>query len=520
MVPTVLAILDGFGYNPNPTGNAIITARTPYLDWLWSTYPHTLIKAAEEEVGLNFGQIGNSEVGHMAIGTGRVIPSPLQRVNTAITEGTFFQNTAFLGAMYHARTHTQRVHIIGMISSAGVHGDLQHMLALLKLAKKNNLHDVYLHLILDGRDTGPKESLLHLTELLNAIKELGVGQIATICGRATAMDRNKNWSKTEQYYNTLCGFSNTNALLSAKGAIEQGYQEGYDDENIPPRCLVANGSIRPNDAVIFTNFREDRVRQIAAAVTVPGFTEFKRNIYLSDIFAVTMTQYEKSLPVQVAFPPLSIQNTLSDVFEANGLRQLHVAESEKYAHVTYFLNGGREQTLPHEEFINIPSDRPETFIQHPEMKANQITDYIIKDVLMQKHDVIIVNFANCDMIGHTGNFSATVLAIEHVDRCIGKLAQQVLAANGFLFITADHGNAEQKLNIQTGQATKDHTINSVPFIFATNTIPPHPGKPCRITLGSSPTGILQDVAPTILRYMKLPVPDEMTGTNLFSAQLP
>lgn len=517
MTPTVLVILDGFGYNPNPTGNAILTARTPYLDWLWNNYPHTLIKAAAEEVGLNFGQIGNSEVGHMAIGSGRIIPSPLQRINSSISERSFYQNTALLGAMYHARTHTQRVHIIGMISSAGVHGDLQHMIAVLQLAKNNHLHDVYLHIILDGRDTGPKDALLHLTELLTVIKQLKVGQIATISGRAIAMDRNNNWAKTEQYYQALCGFSSSNSLLSAKGAIEQAYQEGYDDETIPPRCLLQDGALRPHDTVIFTNFRDDRMRQITKAITVPGFAEFRKNTDLSDAFTVTMTQYEQNLPVQVAFPPLVIQNTFSDVIDIYGLSQLHISESEKYAHITRFINCGREKTLSHEDFLNIPSDPPDAFIQHPEMKATQITDAIIKDIIQRKHDVILANYANCDMIGHTGNFTSSVLAVEHIDRCIGKLAQQMLAMNGHLFITADHGNAEQKLNITTGQATKDHTVNPVPFIYIANSVMTPARQTFRITLGSSPSGILQDVAPTILNIMRLPIPPEMTGTTLFSA---
>lgn len=520
MSPTALVILDGFGYNPNPLGNAILTGRTPYLDWLWANFPHTLIKAAEEEVGLNFGQIGNSEVGHMAIGTGRVIPSPLQRINNAIDDRSFFSNTAFLGAVYHARTHSQRLHIVGMISSAGVHGDLRHMTTLLLLAKQQGLHDVFLHLILDGRDTGPREALIHLTELMTELKRIGIGQIASLCGRAVAMDRNRNWSKTEQYYDMLCGYSGTAALLSAKGIIEQCYAEGFDDETIPPRIINRDGSLRQGDAVILTNFREDRARQIATAISVPGFTEFHRKAFPSDLFVVTMTQYEKQLPVQVAFPPLAITNTLSDVLEANGVRQLHIAETEKYAHVTYFLNGGREAQLPHEMFLNIPSDQPEMFVSRPEMQAEPITTAVIRDMLQKQHDCYIVNYANADMIGHTGIFSATVLAVEALDRQIGRLAQQVLAADGLMFITADHGNAEQKLNLKSGQPTKDHTVNAVPFIMVGNRYRLRERQPFRITLGASATGILQDVAPTMLRYMNLPVPDEMTGTNLFSALLP
>ncbi|MFC1626910.1 2,3-bisphosphoglycerate-independent phosphoglycerate mutase, partial [Patescibacteria group bacterium] len=406
MGPSILLVIDGLGYSPNLKGNAVLAAKTPNLDMLWSCYPHTLIKAAEEEVGLYFGNIGNSEVGHMAVGTGRIIQSPLQRINSSIEDGSFDTNDTFLQAIYNTQTRMSKLHLVGMISSAGVHAELMHMVKLLELAKSQNAKNVFLHCILDGRDTGPKEALTYLDMLNEHIKRIGIGQIASIGGRAYAMDRNTNWYRTKLAYDTMCGQSTTQAFKSAKAIIEDSYAQGQDDEQIPPSLIQPQGSIQNNDSVIFTNFREDRVRQITQAFCDPIFDGFVRDVHPQELHIVTMTEYAKSFPVHSAFAKNIPPNTLSDVLESHELRQLHIAETEKYAHTTYFFNGGREEAHPHEEFLNVPSDPPEQFLNNPGMRARNIT--------------------------------------------------------------ADHGNAEEMIDLKTQQLSKDHTINPVPFIVAHN----------------------------------------------------
>ncbi len=510
--------MDGFGYSPNTQGNAVLAAKTPYLDMLWSSYPHTLLKAAEEEVGLGFGQIGNSEVGHMAIGSGRVIPSPLSRINDALSNGTFYTNDAFLQAMYHAKTHSSHLHLLGMISSAGVHAELMHMVSLLTLAKQQGLTTVFLHLILDGRDTGPREALTYLDMLQNHMKTIGLGTIATIAGRSYAMDRNKNWERTKAAYLVLTGQAPTGKLQSARGAIEDAYAQGLDDETIPPTIIRADGTIKDGDSLIFTNFREDRARQITNALSQPLMDQFDRGTH-PQIMVATMTEYEKNLPVQVAFPKPAVPNTLSDVLAAQGVPQLHIAETEKYAHMTYFINGGRETQTTREDFVNIPSDPPEQFLTNPAMQAEQIATYVVNDLSKNLHTFYMVNFANLDMIGHTGEFERAVEAAQAVDAAVGQITDYILGSGGFVFITADHGNAEQMTDVKTGQKSKDHTINPVPFILAANHLKQQPSNQ-RITQGADVTGILQDVAPTILTHLGMQVPQEMTGTNVFAVQLP
>lgn len=519
MPRAVLLILDGFGASSVIQGNAILSAKTPNLDWLWSHYPRTLIKAAEEEVGLHFGHIGNSEVGHMAIGAGRVIPSPLQRIDSAIEDKSFFSNKAFLEAIYTAKTHSTNLHLIGLASSAGVHGDLGHLIALLELAKQNGMNQVYIHLILDGRDTGPREAPIYIRKLNESIMKLKIGTLATIAGRSWAMDRNKNWGRTKTYYDTLCGISYTRSGQSALGIVEDSYMQRVDDENITPSVIREDGLIHTGDVVIITNFRVDRARQITQILSNPSFANLPGDKYPRDLTVVTMTHYSNDLPVKAAFPPIKITNTLSDILEHSGLSQLHIAETEKYAHVTYFLNGGREKSLPHEQFVNIPSDPPEFFLENPSMKADIITQEIVNSIQNNTHDIIIANYANADMIGHTGDFNKTVLAVECIDRCIGTIASEVLKQDSFLIVTADHGNAEQKINLKTNEPSKEHTVNPVPFIVASSDLQKNSALN-RITQQSTVTGILQDVAPTILTYLGIAIPEEMTGTNVFSAQLP
>lgn len=494
--PTVLIIIDGFGFNPNTEGNAIYAAKTPNLDYLWSNFPHTLIKAAEEEVGLSFGQIGNSEVGHMAIGSGRVIPSPFGRINIAIETGQFLTNPGLLAAINHAKTHNSKLHIIGLASSAGVHGELNHILATANLAKSQGLTQVYIHPILDGRDTGPREAKIHLGRLVGT-------NIATIGGRAFAMDRNNNLDRTQAYLAALVGTAKASSK-PALDTLQDYYDQSLDDENIPPTIIDPLGKIETNDAIIITNFREDRARQLThTLIDCP-----------QKPFIVTMVDYEKGLPVTVAFPSEGNKNTLSDVLEVSGLSQLHIGETEKYAHVTYFFNAGREAKLPHEDYVNIPSDSPDKFLDNPAMQASKIAQAVVDDLRAHKHNFYIINFANPDMIGHTGNWEKTILAIEAVDTAVGHIMQEILLQNGFIFLTADHGNSELKIDLLTKKNSKDHTINPVPFIIAANHLKLAQSIPNHITFGSQVTGILQDVAPTILTLLKLPVPPEITGVPL------
>ncbi|MEE8323869.1 MAG: 2,3-bisphosphoglycerate-independent phosphoglycerate mutase [Candidatus Bathyarchaeia archaeon] len=510
---TVFAIIDGFGFNPDTQGNAILAAKTPNLDHLWSYYPHTLLKASEEVVGLSFGQMGNSEVGHMALGTARVVASANQRITESIQNGSFFKNEALLSTMTHVKKNNSRLHLIGMISTAGVHADVNQMIAVIKMAKENGITNLILHPILDGRDTRPKEAQVYLDMLTAAIKQNGIGTIATISGRGYAMDRNNNWGKTRLYYEALVGTSKTIASDPAE-VIKQSYTQGLDDETVVPTIINPNGKLDNSDATIITNFRGDRARQITHALVDSSFKGFTKSVSPSGLYIATMTNYEEGIGTQVAFSSQNVPNTLSHVIEQNGLTQLHIAETEKYAHVTYFFKGGQETKLPHEDSVQIPSDPPEMFLQKPEMKAREITDYVLKDLDASKHDVIIINFANPDMIGHTGNFDKTVKAIEAIDECMGKIAQKVLSLNGSLFIVSDHGNSEQLTDVSTHDPAKEHTTSPVPFIKVSSQGKKE-GQLVRITTGSQVTGILQDVAPSILTSLNISVPTEMTGVNLF-----
>lgn len=510
---TVLVIIDGFGFNPDTQGNAILAAKTPNLDYLWSSYPHTLLKASEEVVGLSFGQIGNSEVGHMALGTARVVASANQRITESIQNGSFFKNEAFLSAMAYVKKNNSKLHVIGMISTAGVHADVNQMIAVIKMAKENGITNLILHPILDGRDTRPKEAQIYLNMLLAAIKQYDLGTIATVSGRSYAMDRNNNWEKTRLYYETLIGTSKSIASDPAE-VIKQSYAQGLDDETILPTIIDPNGKLDNSDAIIITNFRGDRARQLTHTLIDIDFKGFVRSIYPNNLYIASMTNYEEGIGTQVAFSSQNVPNTLSHVIEQNGLTQLHIAETEKYAHVTYFFKGGQETKLPHEDFVQIPSDPPDMFLKKPEMKAREITNYVLNDLATSKHDVIIINFANPDMIGHTGNFNSAVKAVEAVDECMGKITQKVLSLNGFLFIVSDHGNVEQLTDVSTHDPAKDHTTNPVPFIKVSSQ-GKKKGQLTRVTFGSQVTGILQDVSPSILTSLNIPIPTEMTGVDLF-----
>ncbi len=525
-----LVVLDGFGTNPETNGNAILSTPTPNLDYLWNNYPHTLLKAAEEEVGLNFGEMGNSEVGHLIIGAGRVLYQSLPRINASLQDQSFYQNATFTTAINHVQSHDSALHIMGMVSVAGVHAHLNHFLALLNLASRNHLKKVYLHIILDGRDSGPKDAPIFLAKINEAIKKYNTGSIATIHGRAYAMDRNQNWERIQLSYNALIGVSGpTNQDPLA--CIQQNYSNGSDDENLLPTIITNSnnqplGPLSSNDAFIFTNYREDRARQFIQFLTqIPPAPSDNGNHPApmpqitppANLKIITMTEYDKNISsVLAAYPPEYPTNTLSDQLHNLGIHQTHISETEKYAHVTYFFNGGRETPHPDETFIQVPSPKPETFVTQPQMAAQQVTQKTLETITNHPNEFLVVNFANCDMIGHTGDFEATRKAISIIDQYIGQLAQTVISHNGYFFLTADHGNAESKIDPTTGSATKDHTSNPVPFIaVGPNLKLPQPTQD-RITTNSTITGILADVAPTILTLLNLPIPNEMTGTPLFS----
>ena len=512
---TVLGIIDGFGYNPQTEGNAIHAANTPTLDYLWSNYPHFLVKAAEEEVGLAFGEVGNSEVGHITIGTGRVIPQNLSLINKALEDRSFYQNNAFIQALNYVKTNQTNLHIYGLISTAGVHGHLYHMLGLMELAASHQINP-YLHLILDGRDSGPKDSPYYLKEIYNTIAKLKSSTIASITGRAYALDRNNNWERTQLAYQLLMGKSEY-SFNNVDEAIQYFYSQGLDDENIPPTKInqpnQAQASIKNNEAIIFTNFREDRARQITKALALPSFDKFERATHPENLMVVTMTSYEKALPVTVAYPPPPINNTLSDILSQNEVPQIHIAETEKYAHVTYFFNGGREAKRPMEEFFLVPSIKPEQFATNPQMSAAGITKAVL-DSINLGYKFIVFNFANTDMIGHTGQWDSVVKAVEIIDQQFKLIWDAVSAQNGYLIITADHGNCEQMVHPKTKAVIKKHTISPVPVMIANKQLVETGAIPQKVLTNVEISGLLSDIAPTVLSLAGVTIPEEMTGTSL------
>jgi 2,3-bisphosphoglycerate-independent phosphoglycerate mutase len=497
-------------------GNAIANTPTPTLDYLWSHYPHTLIKAAEEEVGLDFGQPGNSEVGHLSIGTGRVLLQHLARINLSIAEKSFFENPAFLKAIEHVKTRQSKLHIMGMISATGVHAHLEHYLELIHFANLQGIKNVCLHLITDGRDAGPQDSPIFIEKINASIKQYGVGRCVSIAGRETAMDRNQNWSLIEQYYNTVLGLNVPEVKQTPLEVVKSYYAQNKDDEHIPPTLMDKSGIISDGDALIFTNYREDRARQITQAFVEPIFMGFSRGKTLQNFLMATMTQYESGLHVEVAYPPESTANCLSDVIESHGYTQFHVAETEKTAHVTYFFNGGREVALEHEHHQTIKSYPPSEFVAHPEMSAAGVVDAALEAIKLDQYSCFIVNFANADMIGHTGDYQATCQAIATLDQQVNRLANAVLRKNGIFALTADHGNAELMFDPKTKAVCKEHTINPVPFLITSFAW--HRPEAPDIKIGSEApvTGILADVAPTLLHICGLEIPEEMTGTPIFN----
>lgn len=519
--PAVLVIMDGFGVAADAEGNAITKANTPTLRMLTERYPAMTLRSSSEEVGLNWGEMGNSEVGHLALGAGRVYYQTLPRINRAIQDGSFFTNAAFKAAIDKVKQTGGALHLVGILSSGKVHGFDEHCFALLKLLKQEGVKDVAVHAILDGRDSLYNSGIDFVKNAIEKMKEIGVGELASMTGRYFAMDRDNRWDRVEKAYNAIALGKADVTTENPIEAIQLSYaREVYDEEFLP--TVVTNkgkpvATIESNDAVIFFNFRPDRARELTKAFVLPSFDAFPRE-YIKGLTFVTMTEYEEGLPVDVAFAPEVITNSLAEVVSNAGLVQLHVAETEKYAHVTFFLNGTREEPFPHEDRALIPSPHVPSYDKTPEMSAYAVTERVVKEVKTGNYDVIMVNFANPDMVGHTGNLEATIKAVEVVDKCVGDIVDAVLAEDGVCFITADHGNAEEVLNLQTHQIDKEHSTNPVPFWIVGRAFEGKPSIAGDVPNGDlslmPPVGMLADVAPTVLAVLGIAQPPEMTGTAL------
>lgn len=519
--PAVLLVLDGFGIAPDSEGNAITRAKKPTFDMLQSRYPAMTLRASSEEVGLSWGEMGNSEVGHLAIGAGRVYFQTLPRINRAIADGSFFENAALLKALSAVESSGGTLHLIGLMSAGKVHSFDDHAFALLKLCKTKKVKDVAVHAILDGRDTLYNSGIDFLHGLDAHMKETGVGHLASISGRYYAMDRDNRYERVEKAYKAIALGESEVTAEDPFAALEDSYAREVYDEEFVPTVMVKKGkpvaTVKPGDAVIFFNFRPDRARELTKAFVLPTFEKFPRT-YIENLTFVTMTEYEAGLPVDVAFPPVAINNTLAETLSNAGLVQLHIAETEKYAHVTFFMNGTREAPFPNEDRALIPSPHVATYDTVPAMSTYEITEKLIAEIERANYDAYIVNFANPDMVAHTGNLPATIAAIEAVDECVGKIVEAVLAKDGLLCITADHGNAEEVLNLQTHAIDKEHSTNPVPFFIISNAYAGKPSIAGDVPNGDMslmpPVGMLADVAPTFLALLGIPQPPDMTGTPL------
>ena len=508
--PVMLAVLDGWGERDEAEGNGIKLAKTPNVDHWRATRPWTLLGAAEKNVGLPIGQMGNSEVGHLNLGAGFVVVQDITLIDDSIADGSFFENEALNDAVRHVKERGAQLHIIGLLGSGGVHSHMSHEKALLELAKRHDLPHVFVHAFTDGRDTMPQSGIEYMRDLEAYMSRLGVGRVASVTGRYYAMDRDKRWDRTKLAYDAMVAGLGRPAT-SAQAAISRSYEEGVTDEFILPAVIMAGDTplttIRAGDSIICFNFRADRVRQITKAFVLRDFDGFAREA-LHDLFYVTMTEYEKALPVAIAFENDDVEVPLAKVISDAGLTQLHVAETEKYAHVTYFFNGGRETPFPGEDRLLVPSPKVATYDLQPEMSAYGIRDGLLAALKQNSFDFIIVNFANADMVGHTGVIPAVVKAVETVDTCLGALIPVVLEQGGVALITADHGNAELLIDPQTGGPHTAHTTNPVPCILVAT------GGPAFDDARLRDNGRLSDVAPTILDLLQIAPPPQMTGKSL------
>ncbi|NNF17200.1 MAG: 2,3-bisphosphoglycerate-independent phosphoglycerate mutase [Gammaproteobacteria bacterium] len=502
--PVALLIMDGWGYRENKEDNAIATAATPNWDKLWREQATTVIDTSGINVGLPKGQMGNSEVGHLNLGWGRVVYQEYTRISAAIEDGSFFDNDTLVTAIDAAVADNRAVHLMGLLSPGGVHSHEDHIVAACELAESRGARRIYLHAMLDGRDMPPQSAAASIEKLERTFTRLEVGRIATLCGRYYAMDRDNRWDRIQKAYDLYTLGTADYEAASPLEALQAAYERGENDEFVAPVRIAAPACIDDGDAVLFLNFRADRARQITRAFIEPDFTGFERAVVPQLQSFVCMTQYHADFDVPVAFPPAALTNVLGEFLANAGLTQLRIAETEKYAHVTFFFNGGREEPFNGEERVLVPSPRVATYDLQPEMNAPIVTDKLIDAIEQDQFDVIICNFANADMVGHTGNFDAAVKAIEALDKCIGRIAQALQDAGGEMLVTADHGNAEKMRDADTGQAHTAHTTCKVPLVYM--------GRKAVLAEG----GTLSDIAPTLLHIMDLQPPEEMTGRCLIT----
>ena len=498
--PVLLCIMDGFGKNESTYGNAIAAAKKPNLDKIVGENPMTFTGASGLDVGLPDGQMGNSEVGHTNIGAGRVVYQELTRITKSIQDGDFFTNEALVGAMENCKKNSSALHLMGLMSDGGVHSHNTHLYGIMELAKRSGVDKVYIHCFMDGRDVPPTSGKDYLAELYKKCDEIGVGEIATVMGRYYAMDRDNRWERVVKAYKAMTEGEGVKFDCACK-MMEESYANDVTDEFIVPAVSEKAVPVKDNDSIVFFNFRPDRAREITRAFVDPAFSGFERE-QLKGLYYVCMTQYDATMPnVHVAFKPESLENTFGEYISDKGLKQLRIAETEKYAHVTFFFNGGVEKQYPGEDRILVKSPAVATYDLQPEMSAYEVTDKLLAAIDSDKYDAIILNYANCDMVGHTGVFDAAVKAVEAVDTCVGKIVDAVAAKGGVTLITADHGNAD-KMYEADGSPFTAHTTNPVPFIVV--------GYPCELREG----GRLCDIAPTMLKIMGLEQPKEMTGVSI------
>ena len=508
--PVVLIIRDGWGEEPHEEGNAVAAADTPVHDRLFAEYPWALVGAAGEAVGLPPGQMGNSEVGHLNMGAGRIVYQDLTRISKAIDDGSFFENEVLLGAVRHAKGNGSVLHLMGLVSDGGVHSQDTHLYALLELAARNGLESVFVHCLMDGRDTSPTAGARYVDELRQKMREKGVGRVATVCGRYWAMDRDNRWERVEKAYRAFTAGEGRTAA-DPVALLKECYENDETDEFIEPTVIVDGDGepvrlIRAEDSFIFFNFRGDRAREITRCFVDEEFPHFERPVGLRPHY-VCMAEYDATIDAAVAFAPVVLVNILGEVISNAGSRQLRIAETEKYAHVTFFFNGGEEEPFEGEDRCLTPSPKVATYDLKPEMSAYEVTDALETRLASGRYHLVVLNYANCDMVGHTGIFEAAVKAVEVVDECVGRIVDATKRAGGVVIVTADHGNAEKMLDFETGEEFTAHSTNPVHFILVDDS-----RKDARLR----DDGILADVAPTILEIMALPQPEEMTGKSMLA----
>ncbi len=536
--PAVLLVLDGWGIGPNNAGNAIMRAKTPNMDRYWLSYPHTQLTASGEAVGLPRGEDGNTETGHLNIGAGHIVYQDLPRINMSIADGSFGNTPAFLNAVAHVKRNNSTLHLMGLIGSGGVHSNIEHLYALLNFCKTQGLLKVYIHGFTDGRDSPPTSGINYIRQIMDACVSLGVGEIATLMGRYYAMDRDMRWDRIERAYDALTLGSPNTCVVDPIAVLQDQYTKGITDEFIEPISICntdgSHRTIEEHDAVIFFNYRVDRPRELTRAFVMPDFEQgiihtafdpysekyektniqkqpesvqtFYRKKTINDLYFVTMTRYEENLPTDVAFPPQNVKNPLCKVFATQGLRQLRMTETEKERFVTYYMNGQQEVLYPGEDRVILPSKGVKSYDQAPEMSSREIASEMISRLQQGTYDVVIANLCNGDMVGHTGNLEAAIRACEILDEVVGQIVSHVLTQNGVVLITADHGNVEEMISNTTGEVDTEHSTYPVPFIIIGNQ---YANKPVML-----PTGILADVAPTMLHVMGIPKPESMTGRAL------